>query len=728
MGKILVLAEKPSVGRELAKVLHCNQSSNGCLMGPKYIVTWALGHLVTLADPEVYNNKYKTWNLEDLPMLPTKMELIVIKETSKQFGIVKSLLHREDVDELVIATDSGREGELVARWIVEKAGFKKPMKRLWISSQTDKAIKDGFANLRPSREYDNLFNSAVARSEADWIVGLNATRALTCKHNAQLNCGRVQTPTLAIISGREDEIRSFKPKQYYGITASTSALKLIWQDSKTKDTKTFEKDKCDQILASIRNKKATIVEVEKVLKKSYPPQLYDLTELQRDANRAFNFSAKETLSIMQRLYENYKLLTYPRTDSRFISTDIVSTLKDRVKACGIGPYGKSAAKILRGTIKESKSFVDNSKVSDHHAIIPTEQPSALGSLSDSERKVYDLVVKRFLAALYPPFEYEQTNIKAKIGDEFFIAKGKIVIAAGWKEVYENKFEDEDAKDGISEQILPNVKKGEVLDVTGILGTNGLTKPPSLFNEATLLSAMENPAKYMNSDNKDLNKIIGETGGLGTVATRADIIEKLFNSFVIEKRGKDISVTAKGRQLLELVPQDLKSPILTAKWEQRLAAIAKGTLNKNVFINDMRNFAQTIVADIKVSAEKYRHDNMTRSKCPNCGKFLLEVSGKNGKMHVCQDRECGYRKGVARITNARCPTCHKKLELQGEGEGQVFVCSCGYREKLSAFNERKKKEDSKVSKQDVSKFLNNQSKDSTSFGNSALADALSKLKL
>jgi DNA topoisomerase III len=431
---------------------------------------------------------------------------------------------------------------------------------------------------------------------------------------------------------------------------------------------------------------------------------------------------------MQRLYENYKLLTYPRTDSRFITNDMVGTLKDRVKACGVGPYSKMAAKILMSPIKENKSYVDNSKVSDHHAIIPTEQPSALGSLSDSEKKVYDLVVKRFLAALYPPFEYEQTTIKAKIGDEMFTASGKIVKAAGWKEVYENKFEDEDTKDGAQDQILPNVKKGEVLDILSITQTNGMTKPPAPFNEATLLSAMENPVKYMDSDNKELNKIIGETGGLGTVATRADIIEKLFNSFVVEKRGKDIFVTQKGKQLLELVPEDLKSPTLTAKWEQKLASIAKGTLNKNLFINDMRSYAQQAVDEIKRSEEKYRHTNMTRSKCPNCGKFMLEVKGKNGMMHVCQDRECGFRKGVARVTNARCPTCHKKLELKGEGEGQIFVCGCGYREKLSAFNERRSKEDSKVSKQDVSRYLNNQEREAGGLGNSALADALSKLKL
>lgn len=728
MSKALVLAEKPSVARDLARVLNCNKKGNGCLEGDKYVVTWALGHLVTLADPEAYDDRYKSWKLEDLPMLPPQLKLVVIKQTGKQFNAVKEQLIRKDINEIVIATDAGREGELVARWILEKAHVNKPIKRLWISSVTDKAIREGFNNLKNGRDYDNLYASAAARSEADWVVGINATRALTCKYNAQLSCGRVQTPTLSMIALREEEIRSFKPKQYFGITAATGTMKLIWQDSKTKDFKTFDRDYCDKILSELKNKRAEIIEVDKTLKKAYPPQLYDLTELQRDANKKYNMSAKETLSVMQRLYENYKLLTYPRTDSRYLTSDIVGTLKDRVKACGVGPYGKSAAKILRSPIKESKSYVDNTKVSDHHAIIPTEQPSALGSLGDSERKIYDLVVKRFMAALFPPFEYEQTTIKAKIGDQLFIAKGKTVISAGWKEVYENRFEDEDEAEELSEQLLPSVKKGEILDIKNMNQTNGMTKPPAPFNEATLLSAMENPVKYMAGENKDLIKTIGETGGLGTVATRADIIEKLFNSFVIEKRGKDIFVTQKGKQLLELVPEELRSPALTAKWEQRLAGISKGTLNKNVFINDMRNYAQHVVEEIKSSEEKFRHDNLTRTKCPNCGKPMLEVNGKNGKMYVCQDRECGYRKGIARVTNARCPNCHKKLELKGEGEGQIFVCSCGYREKLSAFNERRKKEDSKVSKSDVSKYMNKQKDESREFGNSAMAEALAKLKL
>ena len=728
MSKILVLAEKPSVGRDIARVLNCNKKGNGFLEGEKYVVTWALGHLVTLAEPEAYDEKYKSWRMEDLPMLPSHLKLVVIKESGRQYSVVKEQMYRKDVNQIVIATDAGREGELVARWIIEKAQVKKPLKRLWISSVTDRAIKEGFNNLRPGKEYENLYASAVSRAEADWLVGINGTRALTCKYNAQLSCGRVQTPTVAMIAKREDEIRQFKSKDYYGITALANGLKLTWQDSRTKDFKTFDKDKCDNILTKVKNKNAEVVEVDKAYKKSFPPLLYDLTELQRDANKKFGFSAKETLSIMQRLYENYKLLTYPRTDSRYIPTDVVDTLKDRVKAVCVYPYSKMASNVLKSPIKGNKSFVDNSKVSDHHAIIPTEQKVNLGELSDKERKIYDLVVKRFLAVLYPPFEYEQTTIKAKIGEETFIARGKVVKSQGWKEVYENNYEDEDSKDDVKEQLLPSINKGDILKVTSVSQTKGETKPPAPFNEASLLSAMENPVKYMNTSNKDLIKTIGETGGLGTVATRADIIEKLFNTFLIEKRGKDIFVTSKGRQLLDLVPKELKSPELTAQWEQKLSYISKGTLNKNVFINEMRTYADEVVNEIKESDGKFRPDNLTRNKCPQCGKFMLEVNGKRGKMLVCQDRECGYRRSISRTTNLRCPTCHKKLEIKGEGEGQIFVCSCGYREKLSVFNERRKKERSNLSKREVSNYLREQKKENNEPINTELADALSKLKL
>ena len=728
MSKILVLAEKPSVGRDIANVLKCNQKKNGYLEGDKYIVTWALGHLVTLADPETYNKKYASWDIEDLPMLPKKLELVVIKSTSKQYNVVKAQMLRSDVSEIVIATDAGREGELVARWIIEKAHVKKPLKRLWISSVTDKAISEGFKKLKDGRQYENLYDAAVARAEADWVVGINATRALTCKYNAQLSSGRVQSPTLAMIQRREEEIQNFKPKDYYGITLNSDKLKFTWQEHGGNNTRTFDEEKIKRIMKKISGKNGEVIDVDKTFKKTHSPRLYDLTDLQRDANKIFNYSAKETLSIMQKLYERHKILTYPRTDSRYISADVVDTLKDRLKAISIGKYSKLSSKVLRSPIKANKSFVDDAKVSDHHAIIPTEQTVFLDELNDGERKIYDLVVKRFLAVLYPPFEYEQTTVKVKVEGETFVARGKVIKSNGWKEVYENVFSDEEGEDDVSEQILPGINKNDTIKVSRAVETTGKTKPPARFSEGTLLSAMENPAKYMQSESKDLIKSIGEAGGIGTVATRADIIEKLFNSFLLDKKGKEITITSKGKQLLELVPEDLKSPALTAEWEQKLDLIAKGKLSKDTFINEMKDYARQVVSEIKKSNKNFHHDNVTRNKCPDCGKYMLEVNGKRGKMLVCQDRDCGHRKGVSKVTNARCPVCHKKLELRGEGDAQTFVCKCGHREKLSAFNKRKKNSGNKVSKREVNNYMKKQKKEDDEPINTALADALAKLKL
>nr|WP_309100908.1 DNA topoisomerase III [Fredinandcohnia onubensis] len=720
--KSLVLAEKPSVGRDIARVLNCHKKGNGFFEGDKYIVTWALGHLVTLADPEKYGDQYKSWKLEDLPIIPNPLSLVVIKQTGKQYSAVKTQMHRKDVNEIIIATDAGREGELVARWIIEKSSTRKPIKRLWISSVTDKAIKQGFANLKNGKEYENLYSSAVARAEADWLVGINATRALTTKFNAQLSCGRVQTPTLAIIAKRGEEIRNFKPVPYFEINALTDGLTLKWQHEKTKEQRIFKKEVSTSIVRSLQGQEAKIIDVQTSQKKSYAPQLYDLTELQRDANKRFGFSAKETLNVLQKLYEQHKLVTYPRTDSKFLSTDIVDTLKDRIEACMVQPYAKLGAKILKSGIKTNKSFVDNSKVTDHHAIIPTEDRPNLQALSAKEEKIYDLIVKRFLAVFLPPYTYEQKTVQARIGKELFVAKGITVLSLGWKEVITSTDENDDEG-----QIPASVQPGSTLKVLSVKEIQKETQPPKPFNEGTLLSAMENPAKYMAGESKDLIETIGKTGGLGTVATRADIIDKLFNTFLIEKKGQDIYITNKGKQLLELVPDDLKSPVLSAEWEQKLEQIAKGRLKKNTFISDIKQYTKEVVKDIKMSDSRFKHDNITGTKCPDCGKLMLEVNGKKGRMLVCQDRECGHRKNIAKVTNARCPNCHKKLELRGEGEGQLFVCKCGHREKLSTFNERRKKNQSgKLSKREVSNFMKKQQKEEPI--NTALADALAKLKL
>lgn len=710
MGKILVLAEKPSVGRDLAKVLKCNQNKGSYIEGNNYVVTWALGHLVGLQDPEEYDAKYKKWDMETLPMLPQPMKLSVLKKTSKQFYEVKKQLLRKDVEEIVIATDAGREGELVARWIIEKAGVRKPLKRLWISSQTNKAILDGFKNLKPGAAYNNLFKAAVCRAEADWLVGLNVTRALTCKYNAQLSAGRVQSPTLAMIVQREDEIKNFVPQDFYTISAKTKDFSLQWID-KNNNQRTFKEDFANSIVSKIKGSDAKIVDMSESMKKKYAPALYDLTELQRDANRIWSYSAKETLSIMQRLYENHKILTYPRTDSRYITTDVVATIPERLKAISIGAYRMAAQDILKRGVKASKSFVDNSKVSDHHAIIPTEDSPNLSNLSTEERNIYDLVVKRFLSVMMPPFEYVETKLTADIAGERFVAKGKVIKSKGWKAVYDREVEEDNEEEDLKDQALPQLNKGDSLKVISAAANKSQTKPPARFNEGTLLSAMENPHKYIKVDSASA-KTLGETGGLGTVATRADIIEKLFNSFVIEKRGKEIVPTSKGRQLIDLVPVELKSPLLTAKWESQLEDISKGKLNDKKFVDEMKKYATDLVEDVKGTESRFVHDNLTGAKCPKCGKYMLEVKTKTGIMNVCQDRECGHRESVSKTTNARCPECKKKLMLKGSGEGQIYVCpgaNCNFREKASQFNKRFEK-GGKVDKRDVQKYMKQQAKE------------------
>ncbi len=725
--KALVLAEKPSVARDIARVLKCSKKLNGALEGDKYVVTWALGHLVTLADPEEYDKKYKEWKIEDLPMLPKNMELVVIRQTAKQYQAVKTQLFRNDVREIIIATDAGREGELVARWILEKARCSKPIKRLWISSVTDKAIREGFAHLRDGKDYQPLYDAAVSRAEADWLVGINATRALTCKYNAQLSCGRVQTPTLAMIAAREEEIRRFKPQEYYGLSLLAQGIRFTWQDKKGGSTRSFSRERLEKIQQAAEKESLVITSVEKTGKKTYAPGLYDLTELQRDANKKFGFSAKETLNIMQRLYENHKVLTYPRTDSRYIGKDIVPTIPERLKACAVGPYRKLAAPLSVKPVKADKSFVDDKKVSDHHAIIPTEQFVQLEHMSSEERKIYDLVIRRFLSVLYPPFEYEQTTMKGEAAGEIFTAKGKIVKSIGWKAAYEGESAQEEEEEEF--QNLLDLKQGQRLKIQSVRLTAGKTKPPAPFNEATLLSAMENPVKYMETRDAKAVKTLGETGGLGTVATRADIIDKLFHTFLMEKRGNDIYITSKARQLLKLVPEDLKKPELTADWEMKLSRIAQGKLKKNTFLSEIRDYTQEITEEIKTGEGSFRHDNLTNTKCPVCGKRMLAVNGKNAKLLVCQDRACGHRETISRTTNARCPNCHRKMELYVKGKEDTFVCAtCGYKEKLSSFQARREKEGAGVSKRDVQNYLNKQKKEAREPINNSFAQALAKLNL
>ena len=711
--KKLILAEKPSVGRDIARALKVGSKGNSFIEGKNYIVTWALGHLVTLANPEIYDKSYATWKIEDLPILPKDLKTIVIKKTSKQFNTIKSLINRNDISEIIIATDAGREGELVARWIIDKIGTKKPIKRLWISSVTDKAIADGFKRLKEGKEYENLYRSAEARAKADWYVGINGTRALTCKYNAQLSCGRVQTPTLEMVNKKDEEIRAFKSRDYFGISANIEGIKFIWYD-KNNSSRSFNEEKIDSLIKKLNLSEIEYINSNTKRKRQYPQGLYDLTELQKDANRIYGFSGKETLNAMQSLYESHKALTYPRTDSRYITSDIVETLKDRVRACSIDEFRGVANRIYKGNIKGNKSFVDDKKVSDHHAIIPTEERPLMDRLNDREWKIYSLVVKRFLSVLMSPYEYDETTVEVILSGEKFVSKSNVVVNKGWKEIYKEDMDNSVKSIDINENSKVRIEK-----------TSGKTSPPSRYTEGTLLSAMENPAKYIDIRDKKAVKTLGKTGGIGTVATRADILDKLFNSFLIEKREQDIYITSKGKQLLKLVPEDLKSPILTAEWENKLEKISSGELSANKFLNDIKSYTKDIVREIKSDDSKFRHDNITGSKCPDCGKYMLEVNSKKGRMLVCQDRECGHRETISIVTNARCPECKKKMELRGRGDSKTFYCKCGYREKLSTFNKRKEARGKSVSKKEVNSYLKKQKDESI---NSALAEALAKLKL
>ena len=713
MAKTLVLAEKPSVARELARVLGCKQSGEGYLEGEKYIVTWALGHLVELAPPEDYDKAWAKWDMLTLPMLPERMKTVVIPQSGRQFRAVQAQLRRGDVGELVIATDAGREGELVARWILEKAGWKGPARRLWISSQTDKAIREGFAHLRPAAEYDNLFRSARARSEADWLVGLNVTRALTCRHNAQLSAGRVQTPTLALIVEREEAIRSFVPQEFWTVTAKLPGFTATWRDPNGQ-ARLFDRERAEE--------EGVVTRLRRTRRQAPPPAAYDLTELQRDANKKYAYSAKETLAILQNLYEVHKVVTYPRTDSRYIPDDVVPTLPERLRSVMVEDYKPLAAELLRSRPLQTKYLVNAAKVTDHHALLPTEEPVELWRLTGPERNIYDLIVRRFLAVLLPPFEYEEVALTLEVEGETLHARGKAVLSPGWRAAYDRTFalEEEDEEGDEREQSLPALAEGERLTVQSARANPGKTAPPKRYTEATLLTAMEHPAAQV--ADREQGRILEETGGLGTPATRADIIEKLFSAFYVERRGKELVPTSKGVQVVGLAPEELRSATLTAQWERRLGEIAQGREQEGAFVDEMRQFAARLVAQVKASDAAYRHDNQTRTPCPDCGKYLLRVKTKRGEMLVCPDRECGYRRSVKQTTNARCPNCHKKMELRGEGEKQLFACVCGYREKLSDFKKRRAQKS--AGKGDVRRYLAQQEQREEK-GSSALAEQLAK---
>ncbi|MDP4085560.1 MAG: DNA topoisomerase 3 [Bacillota bacterium] len=673
--KSLVLAEKPSVARELARVLGCTQAHKSYIEGSHYIVTWALGHLIELKMPEHYDTKYKTWKLEDLPIIPSKMGLKVIKQTSHQYRTVEELAKRKDISECIIATDAGREGELVARWILEKIRWNKPIKRLWISSQTDRAIKEGFKQLKPGKHYDNLYHSAVCRAEADWLIGLNVTRALTTKYNDPLSAGRVQTPTLAMVIEREQEIQKFVPKEYWTLQAEIGPLLAQWEMNNEK--RIFQKETADQIEKKVKGAKAVLNKIDRKKKTEAQPLPYDLTELQRDANKRFGFSAKKTLTVLQRLYEQYKLVTYPRTDSRYLTTDMASTMLDRLQGMSTGYKEDVKPLIANKGLVLAKRVFNNEKVTDHHAIIPTEERLHLSDLDSDERKIYDLIAKRFLALFYPPYEYETIQAIFKVEDETFTAKETMVIDLGFKKIVEKK-ESKTQMAG-----LLRLNEGQTLPVNSTTITQKWTEPPLRFSEADILAHME---KF----------------GLGTPATRAEIIERLVGTEVVERQNGRFTPTKKGKQLIDLVNDELKSPELTAKWEKELEEISKGKADPKTFGEKIRKQTEQLVFEIKTSDKSYRAHNLTGAKCPECNSFLKEKNTKEGKVLVCSNLECSYRKRKdPKLSNRRCPQCHKKMEIHDGKAGTYFQCkTCNVVEKAE---EKKKAINKKEERKLVQKY-------------------------
>lgn len=654
--KKLILAEKPSVARDIGRILNANEKKKNYLEGKNYVITWALGHLLGLKMPEDLNKKWEKWQLETLPMLPKFIGIKPLPKTRGQLKTIESLVKRKDINEIVIATDAGREGELVARWILQYVHANKKVTRLWISSQTDKAVKQGFKELKPAEKYDNLYESALARATADWLVGLNVTRALTVKYQDNLSAGRVQTPTLALVRRQEEKIEKFMPQKYYRI-----ALRLGNQTAYMKQKNIYaikERDEAEKKKRHLDNFKGQIRNINSKVKREAAPLLYDLTELQREANKRYGYSAKKTLSLVQSLYEIHKVVSYPRTDSRYLSNDIKSTLMERLQA--IRKYDSRAEEAIKNKAKVIlKKVFNDSKVTDHHALIPTEQVPNYSKFSADEQKIYNLIVSRFLGIFAQPYTVEELRVVVTFDKDEFIFVGKKVLDYGWK--------NKDA----SEEVALNLKKDTVVSPNFTVEEK-LTTPPSPLTEAGLLAQME---KF----------------GLGTPATRAEIIEKLVKSELMERTGHALRVTPKGKQLLNLVNKELVSPKLTAKWEKQLEDIAHGKMKSQKFIGDIKNDTKRLVSEVKNSKEDYKDFSLTKKRCPECNSFLKVRKTRDGEIYVCSNPECNYRRRKdAKVSNHRCPQCHRKMLIVEGKNGKYFRCKYdGTTEKMTVGKKNKK---------------------------------------
>ena len=683
---IVVVAEKPSVGRDIARVLGCKTAGEGCLSGEGYTVTWAVGHLVTLCEPDEIDEKYKKWRMADLPMLPETLPTKVISKTKKQFTIVKKLINAPDTERLICATDAGREGELIFYYIYQQAKCKKPVDRLWISSMTDEAIREGFAQLKPDSEYEGLRKSAVCRSEADWLVGMNASRAFTLRYDVLLSVGRVQTPTLAILVKRKREIDNFKPEEYYTVTASFGDYTGLWFDENAQDEKTAQRiaarERAEEIAQAVRKKLATVRSAQSEPKRELPPQLYDLTSLQRDANRMLGFTADKTLKIAQALYEKWKLLTYPRTDSRYLPLDMVPKLYQTLKALP-SHYRELTAGMERkedGKLYISKRIFDNSKVSDHHALLPTPKTANLDQLPPDERALYDLVVRRMLAAFYPAYEYDALKVITDCEGHAFRSTGRTVRNLGWKALYQqdqpakktrSRKKGSDAEEG-DEGALPPLNPGDTRTVEKADVQQCATKPPAPHTDASLLAAMEHAGRDI--EDEALRESM-KGAGLGTPATRAAIIERLLQVGYAQRRGRAINATDKGMQLIAIAPDEIASPETTGKWELALDEISRNQRDTQRFMEGIRRMSAFLVSYARDNAPSVDFpEDMKRGKrgarrssampvladvvCPLCGKPVQESARAFG----CTDwrNGCAFTLWKDCLTRAAGPELNVKI--------------------------------------------------------------------
>ncbi len=650
VSKTLIIAEKPSVGRDLVRVLPgAFVKHEGYLEGPEHIVTWAVGHLVQLADPDEYDDKFKKWRMADLPIVPEHFKLVVRDERSKkQMNVVKRQLGRDDVETVVNACDAGREGELIFAYLYEKSGSRKPVQRLWLNSMTRDAIEAAFAALRPGAELASLEAAARSRSEADWIVGMNATRAATIRlrtsFDGAVSLGRVQTPTLAILARREEEIRAFTPEPYWVVDAVFEAPEnRVFQGryyvGANPRLKTAEE--AAAVVSACEGQTGEITKLEKTERRERAPLLYDLTSLQRDANSRFSFSARRTLAAAQRLYEEHKALTYPRTNSRYLTGDMVEEIKPIARLVGDQKeYAQASRYVVGLDVLPLGRVVNDAKVTDHHAIIPTRaERHPVDKMNDDDRRIYDLVVRRFLAIFHPEAVFENTRIETTVTDHVFRTRGKVMLVPGWRGVYgelpdgERSEEDEDR-----EQQLPRLERGEQVDVQAVGSEEKETKPPRRFTEGALLGAMETAGKLV--EEEELREAMKDSG-IGTPATRAAIIERLLQVGYIERDGRALVVTEKGLNVIRLLGEHaLTSPDMTGEWEHRLAKIETGTDSREAFMGDIVKFTEATVGELDQKLKDVRIPRANLGPCPVCGRDIIE----NRKGYSCWSREdpgCGF---------------------------------------------------------------------------------------